>query len=142
MAGYHNQAVATAEVLQHGWYRTGDLGRRDPNGFLTITGRIKELIIRGGENIYPAEVEEALLAAPGVADAAVVAQPHDDLGEVPVAFVVAERPGSLDTEAVLDACREKLSHFKIPAQLIETPEIPRTGSGKIIRYRLREQLEQ
>lgn len=142
MAGYHNQAQATAEALQHGWYRTGDLGRRDPNGFLTITGRIKELIIRGGENIYPAEVEEALLAAPGVADAAVVGRPHDDLGEVPVAFVVAERPGGLDTEAVLDACREKLSHFKVPAQLIETPEIPRTGSGKIIRYRLQEQLEQ
>ena len=75
-------------MLVDGWYRTGDLARADANGYLTICGRTKEMIIRGGENIYPAEIENVLLDAPGVEDAAVVGQPHPDLGEVPVAFVV------------------------------------------------------
>jgi rifamycin polyketide synthase module 1/2/3 len=142
MAGYHNRPESTAEVLQQGWYRTGDLGYRDDNGFLTISGRTKELIIRGGENIYPAEVEDVLMAVDGIADAAVVAKPHDDLGEVPVAFVVPERPGHLDVDAVLTACRDELSHFKVPDQLLEITEIPRTGSGKILRYRLQELLKE
>ena len=140
MAGYHNRPEATAEVLRDGWYHTGDLARRDPNGFLTITGRIKELIIRGGENIYPAEVEEVLLGAPGVADAAVAGCPHPDLGEVPVAFVVPGRPGTLDADAVLGECRRLLSGFKVPDRLVETDRIPRTGSGKVLRYQLRERL--
>lgn len=138
MSGYHNRPQATAEALRDGWYHTGDLARRDPNGFLTISGRIKELIIRGGENIYPAEVEDALLEAPGVADAAVVGQPHPDLGEVPVAFVVAD--GVLDLEAVLEECRRRLTYFKVPDRLVEIDRIPRTGSGKILRFRLAEQL--
>ena len=140
MRGYHNRPDATAEVLRHGWYRTGDLGRRDPNGFLTISGRTKELIIRGGENIYPAEVEAVLLKASGVRDAAVVARKHADLGEVPVAFVVLDEPGTLDVAALLELCGRELSKFKVPAQVIETEAIPRTGSGKIMRYRLQEQL--
>jgi acyl-CoA synthetase (AMP-forming)/AMP-acid ligase II len=140
MEGYHNRPEATAEVLRNGWYRTGDLGRRDANGFITISGRTKELIIRGGENIYPAEVEEALLGAPGVTDAAVVGEPHSALGEVPTAFVVPQRAGALDTEAVLAYCRTRLSAFKIPHRLREIDAIPRTGSGKILRYRLRERL--
>ena len=93
MRGYHNKPEQTADVLVDGWYRTGDLARADVHGYLTISGRTKEMIIRGGENIYPAEVENALLGAPGVADAAVVGRPHADLGEVPVAFVVAD-PGA------------------------------------------------
>ncbi|WP_037370810.1 class I adenylate-forming enzyme family protein [Amycolatopsis orientalis] len=140
MRGYHNRVEATAEVLRHGWYRTGDLGRRDPNGFLTISGRTKELIIRGGENIYPAEVEAVLLKSPQVRDAAVVARDHADLGEVPVAFVVAENPGTLDVEALLRECARELSGFKVPAEIVEVEAIPRTASGKIMRFLLREQL--
>lgn len=140
MRGYHNRAEATAEVLQDGWYRTGDLARRDSNGFLTITGRTKELIIRGGENIYPAEVEAVLMKVPGVADAAVVASSHPDLGEVPVAFVVPERAGSLDTDSLLTACARELSKFKVPEEVWEVESIPRTASGKIMRYRLQDQL--
>jgi rifamycin polyketide synthase module 1/2/3 len=136
MEGYHNRREATAEVLRDGWYQTGDLGRRDGNGFITISGRTKELIIRGGENIYPAEVEEALITAPGVRDAAVIGAPHDELGEVPVAFVVPERAGALDAEAVLAWCRTELSAFKVPHRLLEADSIPRTGSGKIMRYQL------
>jgi acyl-CoA synthetase (AMP-forming)/AMP-acid ligase II len=137
--GYHNLPDATATVLTDGWYRTGDLARRDEHGYLRITGRTKELIIRGGENIYPAEVEDALLASAGVLDAAVVGVPHESLGEVPVAFVVP-RVAPLDAEAVLSDCGRRLSQFKVPTQLIEIDEIPRTGSGKILRFRLRERL--
>jgi long-chain acyl-CoA synthetase len=138
--GYHNLPEATAAMLVDGWYRTGDLGRRDEHGFLRISGRTKELIIRGGENIYPAEVEDALLAADGVADAAVVGAPHQALGEVPVAFVVPREPGRLDHEKVLAGCRERLAYFKVPAELVEIDVIPRTGSGKILRYRLQQRL--
>jgi rifamycin polyketide synthase module 1/2/3 len=138
--GYHNLPEATAAVLVDGWYRTGDLGRRDEHGFLRISGRTKELIIRGGENIYPAEVEDAVLACDAVADAAVVGVPHDALGEVPVVFVVPREPGALDREKVLAACRERLAYFKVPTDVVEIDEIPRTGSGKILRYRLQQRL--
>lgn len=139
MAGYHERPEATSEVLQHGWYRTGDLGRRDPNGFLTISGRTKELIIRGGENIYPAEIETVLLGVEGIADVAVVARANPDLGEEPIAFVVAESPGDIDPAALQQVCRAQLAHFKVPAEIIETAAIPRTGSGKIMRHRLQNQ---
>ncbi|QFU93047.1 type I polyketide synthase [Amycolatopsis sp. YIM 10] len=132
MVGYHNQPEATAEAMSHGWYRTGDLARSDEAGYLTITGRIKELIIRNGENIHPGEVEEVLRKVPGVADAAVVGRPHDVLGEVPIAFVV---PGpGLDPELLFDTCREQLSNFKVPEELYEIDEVPRTPSGKITRH--------
>ena len=88
MAGYHNRPADTAEALRGGWYHTGDLGRADADGYLTITGRIKELIIRGGENIYPAEVEHAIAEHPDVVDAAVVGKPDEALGEIVAAFVV------------------------------------------------------
>lgn len=136
--GYHNLPEATAAAIADGWYRTGDLARRDENGYLRITGRIKELIIRGGENIYPAEVEEALLASEEVLDAAVVGAPHPYLGEVAIAFVVPRVPGGLDQDAVLAVAREQLSSFKVPEKLIEIEQIPRTGSGKILRYRLQQ----
>ena len=137
--GYHNLPEATAAVLTGGWYHTGDLARRDEHGYLRISGRTKELIIRGGENIYPAEVEDALLASESVLDAAVVGVPHESLGEVPVAFVVPKST-PLDAATVLSDCGRRLSQFKVPTQLIEIDEIPRTGSGKILRFRLRERL--
>jgi acyl-CoA synthetase (AMP-forming)/AMP-acid ligase II len=138
--GYHNLPEATAAVLADGWYRTGDLARRDENGYLRISGRTSELIIRGGENIYPAEVEDALLASDEVLDAAVVGAPHAYLGEVAVAFVVPRVPGGLDHDAVLAVARERLSSFKMPEKLIEIEQIPRTGSGKILRFRLQQRL--
>ncbi|MCF2437096.1 hypothetical protein LV779_35775 [Streptomyces thinghirensis] len=107
-------------------------------GYLTITGRIKELIIRGGENIHPGEVETVLRRVPGVADVAVVGKPHEVLGEVPVAFLVPG-PEGLDLEALFTACREQLSYFKVPEELYEIDQIPRTASGKITRHVLLEQ---
>lgn len=137
MLGYHERPDATADAMSNGWYRTGDLGRRDPNGYITITGRVKELIIRGGENIAPAEIEELLLSCDGVGDAAVVGVPHPDLGEVPVAFVVPADGQSLDRERILTVCRENLAYFKVPDRIVAIEEIPRTGSGKIRRFELK-----
>lgn len=133
MSGYHNQPEATAAALKDGWYRTGDLGRRVEHGHLVLTGRVSELIIRGGENIHPTEVEEVLLRCPGVADAVVVGMPHDVLGEVPVAFLVPG-PDGIDPRRVLADCRARLSDYKVPARIHEIAAVPRTASGKIARH--------
>jgi long-chain acyl-CoA synthetase len=141
MPGYHNKPEETEKALRNGWYHTGDLAKSDENGFLTITGRLKELIIRGGQNIAPAEIEEVVNTFEAVLDCAVVGVPHEHLGEVPALFVVP-RPGSaIENEALLVHCRKHLSAYKVPhiVRLIE--QIPRTGSGKIIRYKLRETLD-
>jgi acyl-CoA synthetase (AMP-forming)/AMP-acid ligase II len=140
MLGYHNKPEETERALEGGWYRTGDLARRDENGFLTITGRIKELIIRGGENIAPIELEEIMLAHPDIADCAVVGTPHEALGEVPVAFVVPKDPRAFETESLLEYCSQNLPAFKVPAKVVETDSIPRTGSGKTKRFLLQEKL--
>ena len=94
MKGYHNKPAETAAALRKGWYHTGDLAKSDPSGYLTITGRIKELIIRGGQNIAPAEIEEVVIRHPHVTDCAVVGIRHATLGEVPCLFVVAKRDGA------------------------------------------------
>lgn len=137
MLGYHGQPDATAAVLRDGWYRTGDLGRRDALGHLTLTGRRKELIIRGGENIHPVEVEEVLRTAAGVADVAVGAEPHDVLGEVPVAYLVPG-PEGVDAATVFAHCRRLLSFFKVPDRLYTIERVPRTSTGKITRHLLAE----
>ncbi|MEV0321151.1 type I polyketide synthase [Streptomyces sp. NPDC050658] len=135
MTGYHQQPEATAAALRDGWYRTGDLGRRVGHGHLRLTGRLSELIIRGGENIHPTEIEQALVRSPGVSDAVVVGAPHDVLGEVPVAFVVPG-PGGIDARRVLAECRSRLADYKVPTALHEIAAVPRTASGKIARHRL------
>jgi len=141
MPGYHNKPEETRNALRAGWYHTGDLAKSDENGFLTITGRLKELIIRGGQNIAPAEIEEVVNTFAPVLDCAVVGVPHEHLGEVPALFVVP-RPGQkIEIEALLGHCREKLSAYKVPHSVQFIAEIPRTGSGKIIRYKLRETMK-
>jgi acyl-CoA synthetase (AMP-forming)/AMP-acid ligase II len=141
MKGYLNKPAETAAALKDGWYHTGDLARSDANGFITITGRLKELIIRGGQNIAPAEVEEAIGSFDSVLECAVVGAPHPQLGEVVVAFVVP-RPGhTVDGEALLSHCRTQMSAYKVPQSVHLVDTIPRTGSGKILRFKLREQLD-
>lgn len=137
MIGYHNKPEETARGLRNGWYYTGDLARCDRNGFLTITGRLKELIIRGGQNIAPAEIEEVALGFGEVLDCAVAGIPHPQLGEVPALFVVP-RGDSLDVDALMAHCRSHLSAYKLPHLIHPVREIPRTGSGKVIRFKLRE----
>ena len=126
--------------MRDGWYRTGDLARSDPHGSLTITGRLKELIIRGGQNIAPAEVEEAALKFDGLLDCAVVGAPHERLGEVPVVFVVERPERRFNEAAFLAHCRSELSAYKVPHAVHVVEQIPRTGSGKIMRFKLREKL--
>ncbi|WP_285548863.1 type I polyketide synthase [Streptomyces lavendulae] len=133
MLGYHRAPEATEAAFHEGWYRTGDLGRLDADGFLTITGRLKELIIRGGENIHPAEIEDVIRAGEDIADAAVVARPHGGLGEVPVAYVVPREGRTLSPEDILTRCRERLAYYKVPVALHRTAHIPRTTSGKTVR---------
>lgn len=142
MLGYHDNPEATASALRDGWYRTGDRARIDRFGFLSITGRLKEIIIRGGQNIAPAEVEEAILAREGVLDCAVVGIPHEFLGEVPVAFVVPQEGHQLDEATILVHCQARLSSYKIPQFIHLVAEIPRTASGKIQRFKLKELLRE
>jgi long-chain acyl-CoA synthetase len=143
MLGYHNQPDQTAQTVRDGWYHTGDLARFDANGYVTITGRLKEIIIRGGQNIAPAEVEEALMQHPAVRDCAVVGLAHPHLGEICAAFIVrADGAGAageaLDEGALRAHCAARLSGYKVPERFHLVAEIPRTGSGKIMRYRLRD----
>ncbi|ACP24399.1 long-chain-fatty-acid--CoA ligase [Sinorhizobium fredii NGR234] len=141
MQGYHNKPLETEKAVVDGWYHTGDLAKSDLNGFLTITGRLKELIIRGGQNIAPAEVEEAiLLLHDTVMDCAVVGMPHSMLGEVPVACIVVKEGQAFDQEDLMRHCKARLSAYKVPDRVYVVAEIPRTGSGKILRVKLRESL--
>jgi acyl-CoA synthetase (AMP-forming)/AMP-acid ligase II len=141
MSGYHNKPRETAAALRNGWYHTGDLAKSDANGYLTIPGRIKELIIRGGQNIAPAEIEEVVVLHPDVQDCAVVGIAHATLGEVPCLFVVA-KSGKCDMASLRSHCTASLSAYKIPEAIHIVPEIPRTGSGKIMRFKLVEALNQ
>ncbi|MER5796607.1 SDR family NAD(P)-dependent oxidoreductase [Streptomyces sp. NPDC001980] len=139
MLGYHNRPEETAAALRDGWYRTGDLGRLDEHGFLTVTGRAGDRIVRGGENVDPAEVERVLCGLPGVRDAAVAGRAHPLLGEVPVAFVVPDRP-DLDPVPLLRACAAVLSAHKVPEEVLPIPAVPRTSGGKPRRALLRRAL--
>lgn len=141
MQGYHNKPHETQKAVVDGWYHTGDLAKADQNGFLTITGRLKELIIRGGQNIAPAEVEETiLLLHDTVMDCAVIGVPHTMLGEVPVACVVVKAGQPFHQDDLIKHCRDRLSAYKVPDRVYVVAEIPRTGSGKILRVKLRESL--
>ncbi|MGC5291289.1 beta-ketoacyl synthase N-terminal-like domain-containing protein, partial [Micromonospora sp. DT231] len=134
MAGYHDRPEDTASAVRDGWYRTGDLAWTDADGNLTISGRRKDIIIRGGENIHPTEVEEAIRGAAGVADVAVAAVSHDVLGEVPVAYLVTDGP--VDPDEIFERCERVLTAYKLPERLYQVTAIPRTGSRKVRRHAL------
>jgi long-chain acyl-CoA synthetase len=138
MTGYWRDPEATAAVLDHGWLRTGDLGRVTDDGYLFITDRARDLIISGGVNVYPSEVEAVLQEHPAVLEAAVVGQPDSEWGERPVAFVI-RRSGAEATDADLLAwCRERLAKFKLPERLEFVDDFPRTATGKVRKHALRE----
>lgn len=130
-AGYWNRPDETRQAIVDGWLHTGDLARRDAEGYYSIVGRLKDVIISGGENIYPAEVESALAAHPAVAEIALIGVPEPTWGEVPRAIVVA-RPGArLDPDDLLAFGRERLARFKLPKSMVVVDSLPRTGAGKI-----------
>jgi fatty-acyl-CoA synthase len=141
MAGYYGDEAATAEAITpDGWLRTGDLGHVDAAGYLRITGRAKDMIIRGGENLYPAEIESALRGIDGVVDAAVVGVPDDVYGEVPAAFVRLADGAALDLASMRAALDGRIARFKVPAHLRVVEAFPLTPSGKVQKFRLRELL--
>jgi long-chain acyl-CoA synthetase len=138
MKGYYNRPEETGRAFAaDGWFRTGDMGRLDADGYLSITGRIKELIIRGGEKIMPREVEEALGQYPGVQEVAVIGEPDGDRGEAVVAFVV---PGDTPPapEALREFCRARLAEFKVPRRFVIARDLPRGPTGKLLKRALRE----
>ena len=139
MKGYYKNPEATAEVIDaNGFLHSGDLGIRDSNGNYIITGRIKDMIIRGGENIYPREVEEFLYHLEGVQDVQVAAIPSKKYGEEVGAFIIQKEGVSLTPDEVRDFCRGKISRHKIPKYVLFVNEYPLTGSGKIQKFKLKE----
>ena len=140
MKGYWRDEQATATALRNGWLHTGDIGSMDEDGFLTLKDRSKDLIISGGSNIYPREVEEVLLCHPAVVEAAVVGNPHSDWGEEVVAFVVLH-PGSTANAQDLDRlCLDRIARFKRPKQYRFVESLPKNNYGKVLKTVLREQL--
>ncbi len=136
MLGYWRNEEATRETLREGWVLTGDLARIDPEGFVTLTGRSKEMFISGGENVYPAEIEAAYADHPGVREIAVVGIEDPDWGEVGCAFVVREPGRDLSAETLLAWGREVLAPFKLPRDFVFVDALPRTGSGKVQKFKL------
>jgi len=139
MRGYYKLPEATAQVIDaEGWLHSGDLGVKDANGNYRITGRLKDMIIRGGENVYPKEIEDFLYQMPQIKDVQVAGVPSQKYGEEVGAFVILKDGATLTVEAVQDFCRGQISRYKIPKYVFFLPEYPITGSGKIQKFKLRE----
>jgi long-chain acyl-CoA synthetase len=141
MAGYWNDPAATAEAMRGGWLHTGDVGSFDEDGYLTLRDRSKDVIISGGTNIYPREVEEVLLRHPGVREASVVGAPHPEWGEEVVAFVVAGDPAAPPATEELDRiCLDHIARFKRPKRYLFLAELPKNNYGKVLKRELRAEL--
>jgi long-chain acyl-CoA synthetase len=143
MVGYWEKPAESGEVLAgDGWFHTGDAGWLDEDGYLFLHDRIKDMIVSGGENIYPAEVENALLAHPDVADAAVIGVPDERWGETVKAIVVRSAGGSEDDDilsaGIISATRDRLAHYKCPTSIDFVESLPRNPSGKVLKRELRE----
>lgn len=137
MKGYLRNPEETARTVKNGWLYSGDLGRFDKEGYLYIVDRKKDLIIRGGENIYPIEVEEVLYQIPEVLEAAVVGLPHEVYGEVPKAYVVLKEGKSIEETTILSYCQTQLAKYKVPYEIEFLAELPRNASGKVLKHTLR-----
>ncbi|MGY1687755.1 MULTISPECIES: acyl-CoA synthetase [unclassified Geodermatophilus] len=138
-AGYWGLPEATAEAFRNGWFHTGDLGRMDAEGFVTLVDRKKDMIISGGENVYPIEVEQVLYRHPAVREVAVVGVPDPRWGETPVAVVALADGAEADAEGLLGYARERLAHFKCPTRVEFVPELPRNATGKVLKTTLRKE---
>jgi fatty-acyl-CoA synthase len=139
MLGYYKKPEATAAAIdKEGWLHTGDLAIRTPDGNYKITGRIKDMIIRGGENIYPREIEEFLLTHPDIQEAQVVGLPDERFGEQVSAWIKLSKPGALTEDDVRAYCKERIAHYKIPYYVAFVDEFPLTVTGKVQKFHLRE----
>jgi fatty-acyl-CoA synthase len=139
MIGYWNEPEKTAEVLRHGWMHTGDLATMDSEGYVNIVGRIKDMVIRGGENVYPREIEEFLYTHPDVVDAQVIGVPDAKYGEELMAWVRLREGATMDAESLREFCSGKLAHYKIPRYVHVVEEFPMTVTGKVRKVQMREQ---
>jgi fatty-acyl-CoA synthase len=139
MSGYWNDPERTAEAIDAGrWMHTGDLATMDDQGYVRVVGRIKDMVIRGGENIYPREIEEFLYTHPAIADVQVIGVPDERYGEELMAWIIPRPDATLTTEEVRDFCREKIAHFKIPRHIRFSDAFPMTVTGKVQKYKMRE----
>lgn len=136
MAGYHHLPEETAKTITDGWLHTGDLGQLDGDGYVTVTGRKKDLIISAGENIYPREIEEVLALHPKVKEVAVIGVKDEVRGEVPKAFVIAREGESVDEKELRSFCRDQLANYKIPKYFEIVADLPRTPTGKVLKRML------
>lgn len=140
--GYWNQPAATAEAIKEGWFYTGDLARKDSDGYIFIVDRKKDLIISGGENVASVEVEQVLYAHQAVLEVAVIATPDDKWGEVPLAIVVKKPDVAVQEGELLEFCRARLAHFKCPRRVMFVQQLPKTATGKIQKNVLRDEFWQ
>jgi len=139
MSGYWGRPEATEETIKDGWLHTGDLAKVDEEGFFYVADRKKDVIISGGENIYPAEVEKAFLEHPKISDAAVVGIPDERWGEAGMAFIVLQKGERMTEEEALRFCEERVAKYKVPKFVKFVSELPQTASQKIMRHKLREE---
>ncbi len=142
MKGYWNKPEATAKAIDpEGWFHTGDVGFFDPDGFLYIADRVKDMVISGGENVYPAEVESALYDHPAIAEVAVIGMPDEKWGEAVVAIIALNEGHALELEELRAFASEKLARYKVPSRLEFVDALPRNPAGKVLKFELRSRLE-
>ena len=130
--------ATSSAIDEEGWLHTGDLAEVDEEGYYRITGRLKDMIIRGGENVYPREIEEFLYTHPKVSDVQVIGVPDERFGEEVMAWVMLKPGESADSEEIREFCRGRIAHFKVPRYVRVTDEFPMTVTGKIQKFRMRE----
>jgi fatty-acyl-CoA synthase len=140
MTGYWNDRQATDAVLVDGWFHTGDMGHQDADGYLYVDGRRKEMIISGGENIYPAEIENLLIESPDIAEASVIGRPDPRWGEIVVAVVVPKDNRQLSSEQVLKMLEGRIARFKHPREVVLVKALPKTALGKVRKEDVRHML--
>lgn len=137
MQGYWNNPEATAETIRDGWLHTGDYGVLDEDGFLTLKDRAKDLIISGGTNIYPREVEEVLLRHPAVSEVSVIGRPDREWGEIVVAYIVSVDGNDIDVESLDAHCKSEMARFKRPRHYLKLAALPKNNYGKVLKTELR-----
>ncbi|MFW5770886.1 MAG: AMP-binding enzyme, partial [Spirochaetota bacterium] len=138
MVGYYNMPEETEKTLKNGWLYTGDIGKLDENGYFYIVDRKKDMIIAGGYNIYPRDIDEVLFEHPQIVEACAVGIPDEYRGETVKAFVVRKSGASLTEEDIINYCKDKLAKYKVPKMIEFIDELPKSGVGKILRKELRQ----
>ena len=138
MKGYYKNPEATEESIKNGWFYTGDVATKDEDGYFFIVDRVKDLVVRGGYNVYPREVEEAIYEHPGVAEVAVIGVPHEELGEEVVAAIAMEEGESATEEEIISFVQERVARYKYPRKIAFMNELPKNATGKILKRELAE----